>query len=99
MDANTHNPMWGPADSNARGEMIEEFVLHHDLLICNKGSLPTFVGRNTSTIIDITLCTRNLLHPLETAQFVADAIEYIYSAIELQCSEGARDRLSGCSVA
>ena len=30
---------------------------------------------------------------------VADAIEYIYSAIELQCSEGARDRLSGCSVA
>ena len=41
--------------------MIEEFISHHDLQVCKKGSSPTFVGRGTGTVIDITLCTRNLL--------------------------------------
>ena len=61
MDANAHSPMWGSLDTNTRGYMIEEFISHQDLQVCNKGSSPTFVGRGAGTVIDITLCTRNLL--------------------------------------
>ena len=60
MDANAHSPMWGSRDSNSRGNMVEEFIFLHDLRVCNKGSSPTFVGRGAGTVIDITLCTRNL---------------------------------------
>ena len=59
MDANAHSPMWGSMDSNSRGNMIEEFIFLHDLQVCKKGFLPTFVGRGTGTVIGITLCTRN----------------------------------------
>ena len=45
MDANAHSPMWGSLDSNSRGDMIEQLIFQHGLIICNKGSSPTFVGR------------------------------------------------------
>ena len=61
MDANAHSRMWGSSASNPRGDMIEEFIFHHDLSLCNKGTQPTFVARGTSTIIDITLCSRGLV--------------------------------------
>ena len=61
MDANAHSRMWGSSASNPRGDMIEEFIFHHDLCLCNKGTQPTFVARGTSTIIDITLCSRGLV--------------------------------------
>ena len=60
MDANAHSPMWGSLDSNSRGDMIEELIFQHGLIICNKGSSPTFVGRGTGTIIDFTLCTSGM---------------------------------------
>ena len=61
MDANAHSPMWGSSASNPRGEMLEEFIFQHGLVICNKGSTPTFVARGSATIVDITLCSESMV--------------------------------------
>ena len=61
MDANAHSPMWGSLTSNQRGEMLEEFIFQHGLVICNKGSIPTFVARSSATIVDITLCSESMV--------------------------------------
>ena len=60
MDANAHSTMWGPA-SNHRGNMVEEYILRHNLLVCNKGQVPTFVRGDSKTCIDITLCTEGMV--------------------------------------
>ena len=61
MDANAHSPMWGSAESNPRGNMAEEFVFRYGLTICNKGCRPTFVAQGSETIIDVTLCSGNMV--------------------------------------
>ena len=61
MDANAHSHMWGSNDNNTRGDMIEEFLFCYNLTICNKGSQPTFVARGSKTIIDITVCSSNMV--------------------------------------
>ena len=53
-------PCGGPWTPILGGNMIEELIFQHGLIICNKGSSPTFVGRGTGTIIDITLCTSGM---------------------------------------
>ena len=54
MDSNAHSVLWGD-ETNSRGEWLEEFILDSDLNLENLGRKPTFTGRQTSTIIDITL--------------------------------------------
>jgi len=58
IDSNAHSSLWGP-DTNRRGEVVEDFILEHGLLVENKGKKPTFVARGTKTCIDITL-SKNL---------------------------------------
>ena len=59
MDANSHSPMWGCNETNKRGEMMEDFIMDHNLQVCNRGNKATFVARGAETIIDVTLCTSN----------------------------------------
>ena len=54
MDSNAHSVLWGE-ETNSKGEWLEEFILNTNLNIENQGKKPTFIGRQTSTIIDITL--------------------------------------------
>ena len=61
MDSNAHSPMWGCDTPNQRGEYLEEFIFDNGLEVCNKGRSPTFENRISATIIDITLCTSNML--------------------------------------
>ena len=61
MDANAHSHLWGSKDNNTRGDMIEEFIFCYNLTISNKGRQPTFIARGANTIIDITLCSSNMI--------------------------------------
>ena len=61
MNANSHSFIWGLKDANKRGDRVEEFIFYYDLNISNRGSQPTFVVRGSNTIIDITLCSINLV--------------------------------------
>jgi ribonuclease HI len=55
MDSNAHNSLWGSADENSRGELLEEFILTNGLLVHNAGNENTFVAPTGSSIIDLTL--------------------------------------------
>ena len=60
MDSNAHSVLWGN-ETNSRGEWLEEFILDSNLTVENQGLKPTFIARQTSTIIDITLTLNTCL--------------------------------------
>ena len=67
LDSNAHSDLFGP-DTNARGEVLEDFILNHNLYVENLGDLPTFEVRRgdklIQTHIDVTL-SRDLHFTLE----------------------------------
>ena len=54
MDSNVHSILWG-SETNSRSEWLQELILYADLNLENLGRKPTFVGRQTSTVIDLSL--------------------------------------------
>lgn len=60
-DANSHNVIWGSSDTNQRGRDFLDYIATTKLWILNEGTEPTFVIKNRSEVIDLTLCSRNLL--------------------------------------
>ena len=54
IDSNAHSLLWGE-ESNARGELLEDFMMQYGLALGNVGRIPTFAARGTETCIDITL--------------------------------------------
>ena len=42
MDSNAHSTLWGSEDTNARGEILEEWILSKGYLLLNRGNVPTF---------------------------------------------------------
>ena len=56
-DANAHHHTWGSTDTNPRGESLFQFIMANNLDIVNKGNNPTFVTRQRSEVIDLTICT------------------------------------------
>ena len=55
MDSNAHSPLWNCADSNQRGEELEEFFLEEGLTVLNVGNVPTYCSSIGSSIIDVTV--------------------------------------------
>ena len=55
MDSNAHSTLWGCETNNNRGDILEEFILEHSLVIKNVGCASTFITRRAESIIDITL--------------------------------------------
>ena len=58
MDANAHNTVWGSSDTNARGELLIEYLSANNLIILNRGNVPTFFNGRRSEVIDITVGTQ-----------------------------------------
>ena len=58
MDSNAHSSLFGPTN-NARGDQLEDFIMHHGLSVENTGNTPTFETRRGAcmieTFIDVTL--------------------------------------------
>ena len=57
LDSNAHSALWGCINTDARGEMVEEFLFSNGLVIINRGCHDTFVSTRASSIIDITVAT------------------------------------------
>ena len=59
LDGNGSGYMWYSDKENARGRMLEDYIIHHGLQVENEGSEPTFCrwayGKNCTSIIDLTL--------------------------------------------
>jgi hypothetical protein len=60
-DANSHNIIWGSSDTNSRGNTLMNFIASSGLLILNEGNRPTFIDKRREEVIDITLCSSNIL--------------------------------------
>ena len=59
-DSNSHSVLTGSHETNARGKLLEEFILKHNLDILNRGSQATFSSHVGSSCIDVTLASPNL---------------------------------------
>ena len=53
-DANAHHSVWGSTDINKRGELLFDYILTTNLIICNKGNKPTFTNKVRQQVIDVT---------------------------------------------
>ena len=65
LDSNAHSTLWGCDQNNGRGDMLEDFISRHDLVVNNRGSNPTFFNRRAESIIDITLSTAAISQEIE----------------------------------
>ncbi|XP_058982991.1 uncharacterized protein LOC131804318 [Musca domestica] len=54
-DVNAHHFQCGNKDSNARDETVFDFILRHNLKICNRGNEATFQNKDRDDVMDITL--------------------------------------------
>mgnify|MGYP003335145635 FL=1 len=60
IDSNAHSSLWGSEETNRRGEILEEWLLTNELFVANVGDSPTFTGRGSNTIVDITVSTMDI---------------------------------------
>ena len=56
VDSNAHHVAWGHGSTNARGRSLLQTLSANNLIICNTGSTPTFVGNLGHSVIDLTIC-------------------------------------------
>ena len=64
-DANAHHTVWGSSDINNRGARLLEYIASTDLEILNRGTSPTFITRNRTEVLDITLASRKILESIK----------------------------------
>ena len=62
MDSNSWSPFWGSKSSNPRGIELETFCIQNNLVVLNKGSVPTFKTIRAKSVIDITLAYGKYSH-------------------------------------
>ncbi|EFN72349.1 hypothetical protein EAG_00171, partial [Camponotus floridanus] len=54
------SPLWGSAEYNWRGRLLEEWINERDLCVTNTGTNPTCVRPQGCSVVDITLTTASL---------------------------------------
>ncbi|CRK95004.1 CLUMA_CG008490, isoform A [Clunio marinus] len=59
-DANAHHQIWGGNQICNRGIKVLDFIIKENLILLNKGDIPTFVRGNSRTFIDITVSSKGL---------------------------------------
>ncbi|XP_036138479.1 uncharacterized protein LOC118644326 [Monomorium pharaonis] len=60
-DANALHTVWGSMDTNRRGEKLLEFLVSTDVEILNRGREPTFVTAVRREVLDLTICSRQVV--------------------------------------
>lgn len=56
-DLNSKSQEWGSSVEDSRGTILSEWISELGFMIINSGNKPTFVNRETTSIIDITLAS------------------------------------------
>ncbi|KAL7726559.1 hypothetical protein ACLKA6_010424 [Drosophila palustris] len=60
-DANAHHTVWGSTDVNKRGECLLEFLVSKNISVLNRGDEPTFRNAIRGEVLDLTICSSNML--------------------------------------
>lgn len=95
-DFNAHSPMWGETRTNARGQIVSDWIASENLIVCNTGQTPTFRARGTESIIDLTLCTEGTYEKITNWKVIDDMENnsdhnYIYFEVDRGRNETAND--------
>lgn len=61
-DFNAKSALWGMPLTDARGQILLEWVEANDMVVVNEGVKPTFVSENYGSILDLTIATENIAH-------------------------------------
>ncbi len=72
VDTNAHSGLWGCADSNGRGLMLEEIIISNNLLVMNTGDTPTFKTIRAESIIDVTIINSTAANLLALSDWRVD---------------------------
>ncbi|KAG8239375.1 hypothetical protein J437_LFUL018717 [Ladona fulva] len=64
-DSNSHHSVWGSSDVNPMGESLLEYLMTTELQLLNRGSQPTFRSNVREEVIDISICTSNIVHKIK----------------------------------
>lgn len=59
-DFNAKSFAWGSHIEDGRGKITGEWLSFLDLVIMNRGNIPTYIMNSTQSIIDITVCSQSL---------------------------------------
>lgn len=59
-DFNAWSHLWGSANTNSRGSLLEDVILSYDLAILNTGAPTHFSTHCSFTNVDLTLCSSSL---------------------------------------
>ena len=60
VDTNSHSTLWGCMENNVRGDALDDFLFEQNLIVLNRGAMPTFETSRASSIIDITVASEDL---------------------------------------
>ena len=63
-DSNSHSTLWNCANTDSRGEYLEDFIIQNNLQCLNVGNNWTFQGPMGKSIIDITLSNYSLANKI-----------------------------------
>ena len=83
-DFNAKSHLWGSSLVNARGRDVENWLAGLDLRIVNRGSVPTCVSPQGTSIVDITMASPDLLggisgwHVVEDVETLSDHNYIVY---------------------
>ena len=64
MDANSHHVIYGSSNTNLRGVSLLEFIVSNELNILNEGNRPTFINSIREEVLDITICTSDVVNEI-----------------------------------
>ena len=75
-DFNAHHTLWGAANVNSKGKIIEDFITRQNLVYLNDKS-PTYIhpGHRTLSTLDLAIC-----HPLLALDFNCNVLPDLYGS-------------------
>lgn len=66
LDSNAKSHMWFSRETDERGKIVEEFLLHNNLYILNEpNNVPTYMTTKEESNIDLTLTSGKLLNTIK----------------------------------
>lgn len=60
-DFNAKSKLWGSRVDDRRGELLLDWIAQHNLTVVNEGMISTCVREQGKSVVDITLCTKDLV--------------------------------------
>lgn len=93
-DLNSKSPAWGSPAADARGEILEEWLVEHGLTVLNRGTMHTCVRRNGGSIVDVTFASHGLAPRIQGWR-VLDGVETLSDHRYIRFSVSAQSPRAG----